>query len=109
TALTTVVLYCRFPWPAAPPRGPQAHATAVVRDVRTVDQIWASSSSSGESSGGQPIRHPFQLVDLEFTPGDRAEAVHALDRIDPASVPGLVRGATVPVAYPVADPRSARM
>jgi hypothetical protein len=49
------------------------------------------------------------MVDLEFTPAGRAEAVHALDRVDMGSVAGLRVGTTVPVIYPERDPRAARM
>ena len=59
--------------------------------------------------GGQSISHPFQMVDVEFTPGARAESVHALDRVDLGSVPGLREGAVVPVTYPLADPRAGWM
>jgi hypothetical protein len=109
TALTAAALYYRVPWPSPPPSGPQGHATAVVRAVRSVDQIWASWSPSGESTGGQNIRRPFQMVDLEFVPAGRTESVHALDRVDLDSVPGLRPTMTVPVTYPLADPRAGRM
>lgn len=108
TALTAVALYYRVPWPS-PLSGPQGQATAVVRAVHAVDQIWASSSSSGESSSGQWIRRPFQMVDLEFTPAGRMEPVHSLDRVDLGSIPGLQPALTVPVTYPLDDPRAGRL
>jgi hypothetical protein len=67
----------------------------VVRGVRIVDRIWASSSTSGESSGGQGIGAPFQMVDVEFTPAAATESVHALDRVDLGSVPGLRQNVTL--------------
>jgi len=109
TALTAAALYYRVPWPVLPPAGPQGHAIGVVRAVRSVDQIWGSSSSSGESTGGESIRRPFQMVDLEFMPPGRTESVHALDRIDLDSVRGLRPSMTVPVIYPLADPRAGQM
>jgi hypothetical protein len=109
TALTTAALYYRIPWPLPAPSRPQGHATAVVRAVHSVDQIWGSWSGSGESTGGQSIRRPFQMVDLEFIPACRTEPVHALDRIDLDSVPGLRPSVTVPVTYPLADPRAGQM
>lgn len=110
TALTAAALYYRVPWPSLPPPGPQGQATAVVRAVRSVDRIWASwSPSSGESTDGEDIGRPFQMVDLEFVPAGRTESVHALDRVDLGSVPGLRPAATVPVTYPLADPRAGQM
>jgi hypothetical protein len=108
-ALTTAVIYYRVPGPTALGGGPHAESKAVVRNVRVVDRIWASSSSSGESSGGQPIRYPFQMIDVEFTPQGAAEAIHALDRVDLGSLPGLKEGIVVPVTYSRAAPRSARI
>ena len=107
-ALSAVALYYRVPWPSSL-SGPQGHATAIVRSVHTVDQIWASSSSAGESSSGQWIRRPFQMVDLEFTPAGRTEPVHSLDRVDLGSIPGLQPALTIPVIYPLDDPRAGRM
>jgi outer membrane protein OmpA-like peptidoglycan-associated protein len=109
-ALSTVALYERVPRPQLTASGPQGHAIGVVRSMRTVDQIWASwSPSSGESSGGQSISHPFEMVDVEFTPVARGESVHALDRVDSGSVAGLREGVSVPVTYPLSDPRAGTM
>jgi len=108
--LSTVALHERVPRPQPLTGGPEGQAMGVVRSMRTVDQIWASwSPSSAESSGGQSIAHPFDMVDVEFTPSARGESVHALDRVDSGSVPGLREGASVPVTYPLADPRAARI
>jgi hypothetical protein len=40
--LSTIGLYYRVPKADPPPAGEQAHATAVVRTMRTVDRIWES-------------------------------------------------------------------
>jgi hypothetical protein len=106
-ALSTVALYYRVPWPAPLPGGPVGHATAVVRDVRLTDHIWASAASAGNSTSGQGISRPFQLIDLEFTPQGRVEPVHALDAVDAGSFADLRPGVTVPVVYAVRDPRAA--
>jgi hypothetical protein len=108
-ALTTAVIYYRVPRPTSLRAGPHADSRAVVRRVRVVDRMWASSSSSGESSGGEPIRYPFQMIDVEFTPQGAAEAIHVLDRVDLGSLPGLKEGMVLPVTYPRAEPRSARI
>jgi len=108
TTLTAAGLYARVPWVAPLPEGSLHQAAALVRAVRVVDRIWASSTPD-ESSAGQSIRMPFQMVDLEFTPAGRTEAVHALDRVDLGSVSALRVGATVPVIYSEADPRAGRM
>jgi len=106
-ALSTAALYERVPRPGGATSGPQGRVEGVVRAVRTVDQIWASWSPANESGGGQPIGQPFQMVDVEFTPAAAgAESLHALDRVDLGSVPGLRAGAAVPVIYPLADPRA---
>lgn len=80
-----------------------------MRGVQTVDHIFASGSASGDGAAGQDIKHPFQMVDLEFTPEGASEPVHALDRVDFGSVPGLMDEARVPVTYAVADPRGGQL
>jgi len=49
------------------------------------------------------------MVDLEFTPQGAKEPVHALDRVDLNSIPGLRDGAKVTVVYPVSNRRQARI
>lgn len=112
--LATVVLglaalYYRVPRPASLPDGSLAKATATVRTVRKVDQIWASASESADGSGGQRVRQPFQMVDLEFTPPGADRPVHVLDRVDLGSVPGLEAGRLVAILYSPTDPRSGRL
>jgi hypothetical protein len=109
SVFTTVALYYSIPRPKTLAPGRRAQTMATVRGVKTVDRIFAASSAAGESMGGQRIRHPFQMVDLEFTSPGASEAVHALDLVDLGSVPGLSAGATVPIEYAVADPRAGRM
>jgi hypothetical protein len=49
------------------------------------------------------------MVDLEFVPPGAAQPVHALDRVDWGSVPGLDEGGTVPIVYPISDPRAGQL
>lgn len=106
--LSLIALYYRVPAPSAMPAGPYGHATAIARKVRTVRQIWASSSDS-DSDGGQNIRHSFQMVDLEFLPPGATQPVHALDRVDLESVPGLHEGVSLSIVYPISDPRAGQL
>lgn len=104
-ALSTAVIFARIPWPTPQPPGPQRQAEAVVRNVRRADSMWKPNSRRA----GQPIPQPYDLLDLEFTPEGADAPVHALDRVDDGSVTGLSTGATVPIVYPVSDPRTARI
>ena len=54
----------------------------------TVHAIWGT-----RRSGGPSLPQPFQMVDVEFTPEGAKEPVHALDRVDLNSIPGLRDGA----------------
>jgi hypothetical protein len=93
------------------PPGPRREATAIVRRAQVVNQIWTNfrAGDSSGSDGGQDIRRPFQMADLEFTPEGEKEPVHVLDRVDLDSVPGLREGATVRIYYSSADPHLARI
>src|SRR5204862_7359057 len=62
-ALSVAVLNWRIPRPPPEPSSPTQHASAVVRHVEVVREIW---DTSGE--GSQGIARPFQMADLEFTP-----------------------------------------
>jgi hypothetical protein len=66
--------------------GPQRIAIATVQGVHP--RLWGRS----------------ETVDLMFVPVGGAEPVIAVDEIDIASVPGLVKGSVVRVVYPVANP-----
>jgi hypothetical protein len=103
-ALSAAIVYWRIPQPTPMPPGPRHDGTAVVRQARLVDRLWWTPRA-----GGQEIRQPFQMVDLEFTPAGAKEPIHVLDRVDLNSVPGLVQGATVLIDYSAADPTLARM
>ena len=108
-ALSAAVLYWRVPQKAQMPAGPHRYAAAIVRQVRVVDELWTSYGRGGEDAGGQHIREPFQMVDLEFRPEGAAEPIHTLDQIDLNSVPELRTGATVQVIYSPTNPSIARI
>jgi hypothetical protein len=105
------VLYWRVPQPTPIPQEPQHNATATVRQVRVVDQIWTNykAGQDTDDGGGQGIRRPFQMVDLEFTPAGASDSIHVLDRVDLDSVPGLHEGARIPICYSSAQPSIARI
>lgn len=109
--LSTPLIYWRIPQPAPMPPGPQRQATALVRHVRVVNEIWALAEGQGGQSygGGQWIRQPFQMLDLEFTPEGTTDSIHALDRIDLGSVPGLRQDATLQISYSLSDPHVVRI
>jgi hypothetical protein len=104
---SAVVVYLQIPQPTQIPADLQRHAMATVRQVHVVNEIWTDYGKSAEDAGGQGIRKPFQIVDLEFRPDGASDSVHALDRLDMNSAPGLREGATVQIAYSLADPNIA--
>jgi hypothetical protein len=107
--LTAAVTYWRVPHPDVDAPGPRVVTTATVRQVRIVDRIWGGADDGPPRDGGQPIGHPYALVDLEFTPVGAASAVHAADRVDADRPPRLSPGSRVSIAYSAARPRSARI
>jgi hypothetical protein len=86
------------------PRGPWQQATAVVRDVRHISdyQIWGHHER-------QPLRWPYDVVELSFVPEGREQAVSAVDVIERGSVPELVEENRVQITWPADDPRAARL
>jgi hypothetical protein len=102
--VTAAVIYWRIPRPAELPGGATRTAVATVRRTAVADHIW-----SGHETSGQSLRQPFQMADLEFTPVGWTESVHALDRLDVDSVPGLREGSTVRLVYSGGDPRLAHI
>jgi ABC-type antimicrobial peptide transport system permease subunit len=69
-----------------------------------VDEIWTNYGTGAEDAGGQGIRQPFQIVDLEFKPDGANDSVHVLDRVDLNSVAGLREGGTAQIVYSSIDP-----
>ena len=106
---TMGIVYWGVPHPEPMPGGPQQTTTAIVRQVKRVDAIWQGPQIGPSRTVGERIRHPFQMVDVEFTPAGASDSVHALDRIDADSIPGLAPGIRVPVAYSTLDSRAARI
>ncbi|GEM_PF-4696848 len=84
-------------------------STAMVRQVHVVDEIWTNYGKDAEDAGGQHIRQPFQIIDLEFTPDSASDSIHTLDRVDLNSVAGLREGGTTQIVYSSADPDIARI
>ncbi len=97
------VLHWRTPHDAPLPPDHAGPAPATVRQISTVHRIWSGRE------GGQDIPQPYQMVDLEFTPGVGSGPVHALDRVDVDSVAGMRPGTTVPILYSTANPRLAQI
>lgn len=87
----------RFP---GSPKGPWREATAVVGDLTHVTEY-----SIGEEM--VQLRWPFTTVQLSFTPEGRDRPVIAVDVVEAASAPDLMKGQTVRIRWPEDDPRSA--
>jgi hypothetical protein len=105
---SAAVVYWGIPQAAELPVDP-LYTTAIVRQVRVVDEIWTNYGKDAEDAGGQRIRQPFQMVDLEFKPDAASESMHVLDRIDLNSVSGLREGGTTQIAYSSANPEIVRI
>jgi hypothetical protein len=112
------VLWLLFPWSAffvfygicphaePAPLHPQ-QTTAVVTHVTTVTTLL----ESGAHDSTPPLRlsHPYQLVQMTFTPAGRTDPVLALDTIDLNSAPNAQEGRTINIEYDPANPRVARI
>jgi hypothetical protein len=90
-------------WPREP-RGPWREGTATVQQISEFTE-----QRLGKSSTASPLRWPYRIVRLSFTPPGRAQAIEVMDNIETASLPGLVEKAVVPVSWPEDDPRAARI
>ena len=79
-------------------------ATAVVKEVET-----AKTLVDAGTTDAQPITlaHPYQLVEMQYTPQGRLDPVMAVDAIDPNSVPGLKAGQVLTINYDAGNPRIA--
>ncbi|MGH9752885.1 MAG: hypothetical protein ACREA2_08870 [Blastocatellia bacterium] len=89
----------RFP---RSPRGPWRETTAVISEVTHVTEY-----SSRRSSTHLPW--PFDIVQLSFKPDGRDQPIIAVDVVEAASAPGLVKGGIVQIVWPEDDPRSAKI
>jgi len=89
----------RFP---RSPRGPWRESAAVISEVTHIAEYSSRRSSS-------QLPWPFDIVQLSFTPEGRDQPVVAVDVVESASAPGLVKGWTVRIVWPEDDPRSAKI
>ncbi len=101
--------YCVAPHAEPAPSQPRA-ASAKVWSISTVDEVLGGQSGR-EGDYNQPIKltHPYQLVQLEFTPADASGQVVALDTVDLNSIPNLAPERVVDIDYDAANPRIARI
>lgn len=89
----------RFP---RSPGGPWREATAVVSEVTHVTEY------SNRRDVTQ-LRWPYDIVQLSFTPDGKNHPVLAVDEVEAASAPNLMKGQTVRILWPEDDPRSAKI
>ncbi|HWQ12562.1 MAG TPA: hypothetical protein VNL77_07180 [Roseiflexaceae bacterium] len=92
------------PPPPAPP-GPQHVTSATVRETHTIERVLGGRRSRGFNEAIQP----YVIIELVFVPQGAADPVVAVDLVDEGSVPGLEKGADLPIRYSAADPRWARI
>jgi hypothetical protein len=80
--------------------------TAVVKEVVTVKTLVDAGRRHA-----QPITlaHPYQLVQMQFTPEGRSDPVVAVEAIDPDSVPNLKAGQVLTIHYDAGNPRIANI
>lgn len=91
-------------WVPRAPHGPWREATA------TVEQIVNYTEYVERSQGTRwPLRWPYQIVRMGFTPPGRTEPVEVVDTIEIGSVPGVAENAVVRISWPEDDPRAARI
>lgn len=84
------------------PNGPWREATAVISEVTHVTEY------SNRRDVTQ-LRWPYDVVQLSFTPDGRDHPVIAVDVVEAASAPNLMKGQTVRILWPEDDPRSAKI
>jgi hypothetical protein len=89
----------RFP---RSPRGPWRESAAVISEVTHIAEYSSRRSSS-------QLPWPFDIVQLNFTPEGSDQPVVAVDVVESASAPGLVKGGTVRIVWPEDYPRSAKI
>ena len=101
------IVYCVTPH-AEPAPGQPRPAKATVRAVSRIDEI-VGGMGGARSGGPMKLAHPYQLVQLEFTPTGAASPVVALDTIDLNSIADLKPKRIVDIDYDAANPRIARI
>jgi hypothetical protein len=98
------VIYIGSNWPAPAPSGPLIESSATIRDMHQVTRIWG-----GKRTAAEDAVQPYTIVELSFVPRGAPDAVIAVDSIDAGSVPGLEKGAQVPINYSASDLRWAQI
>ncbi|MEO7650705.1 MAG: hypothetical protein ABIZ80_09570 [Bryobacteraceae bacterium] len=86
------------------PKGSVVSAEARVLKIVKVDRV-----AESDGDGGFSAIQNYLVVAFEFTPGGRAEPVKAFDRIDEASVAGLVDQGKIAIVYEPGRPRWAQI
>lgn len=90
-----------YPEPMPPPTAGVRHAVGRVQYIREITRPYGSRRRSSK------LTQPIQLVEVEFVPEGRTDAVLAVDLINAKSVPGLHEKGSVPLTYESASPRTA--
>ena len=85
------------------PQGPWKESTAIVHKVTHITKFYR------HRAGSSPLRWPYDIVQLNFTPDGRTEAITAVDTIEAASMPNLAEGNSVRITWPQDDPRGAKI
>lgn len=82
-------------------------AKAVVRSISTIEYLITEGGLDGPLE--MALIHPYQLVQLEFTPAGATVPVVALDAVDLNSIANLAPKEIVDIDYDAANPRIARI
>jgi len=99
----------RVPRSSLLPSDSIANASATVRQVRVVDELWSDTWEDYGRKAGEHVLQPFQMVEVEFTPEGTSEPIHAIDRIDLNSMTQLRDGSSVRIQYSALEPDSVRI
>ena len=78
-------------------------------EVKQVAMVKTLVESNTGSRGSEPITlvHPYQLVEMQYTPQGSSDPVMAVDAIDPGSIPNLKPGQVLTINYDAGNPRVA--
>jgi hypothetical protein len=83
-----------------------------VRNITTITAIMENNGAQNAHSvtfGPIKLEHPFQIVEMEFTPAGRTDPVVGIDAIDVNSIPNIQKQQTVEIEYDLNNPRIARL
>lgn len=95
--------YIGIPRVEPEPRHP-VPATAIVDRIVTVKTLGDMPLRKS-----LPLKRPYQIVLLKFTPPGMDTAVVAVDKVDADSMPNLQKGQNADIVYDAAQPRIARL